>query len=85
MIRPLPVSTRNMRPGSSRPLRDDGRGVDVEHAGLAARSTTRPSSVTQYRPGRRPLRSSTAPMSVPSVNVIAAGPSHGSMSVEWYS
>ena len=47
--------------------------------------TTSPSSVTQYRPGRRPLRSCTEPIRVPSVNVIAAGPSHGSMSVEWYS
>ena len=47
--------------------------------------TTSPSSVTQYRPGRSPLRSCTEPIRVPSVNVIAAGPSHGSMSVEWYS
>ena len=46
--------------------------------------TTRPSSVTQYLPGRRPLRSSTAPMSVPSVNVSAAGPSHGSIREAWY-
>ena len=39
--------------------------------------------VTQYRPGRRPLRSSTAPITVPSVKAISAGPSHGSISVEW--
>ena len=44
---------------------------------------TRPSAVTQYRPGRRPLRSSTAPTTVPSVNAISAGPSHGSMSAAW--
>ncbi len=42
-------------------------------------STTRPSSVTQYRPGRSPFRSSTAPASVPSMNAISAGPSHGSI------
>ncbi|COW14368.1 Uncharacterised protein [Mycobacterium tuberculosis] len=35
--------------------------------------------MTQIRDGRRPLRSSTAPTTVPSVNVIDAGPSHGSI------
>ena len=45
---------------------------------------TRPSLVTQYRPGRSPFRSSTAPITVPSVNAISAGPSHGSMTVAWY-
>ncbi len=44
---------------------------------------TRPSAVTQYRPGRRPLRSSTAPITVPSVKAISAGPSHGSISAAW--
>ena len=43
------------------------------------------SSVTAYRPGRRPLRSRTAPMSEPSVKATQAGPSHGSMNVEWNS
>ena len=47
-------------------------------------STTSPSSVTQYRAGRRPLRSRTAPMTVPSVKATAAGPSHGSISEAWY-
>ena len=46
-------------------------------------STTKPSRVTQYRPGRSPLRSSTAPITVPSVNATQAGPSHGSIRVEW--
>jgi hypothetical protein len=46
-------------------------------------STTRPSLVTQYRPGRSPFRSSTAPIIVPSVKAISAGPSHGSISVAW--
>lgn len=45
--------------------------------------TTKPSSVTQIREGRKPLRSSTAPMIVPSVKVIDAGPSHGSISEAW--
>ena len=44
---------------------------------------TRPSRVTQYRPGRSPLRSSTAPITVPSVNAIRAGPSHGSIMAAW--
>ena len=46
-------------------------------------STTKPSSVTQKRPGRRPLRSSTAPITVPSVKHTHAGPSHGSISEAW--
>ena len=46
-------------------------------------STTSPSSVTQYRAGRRPLRSSTAPTTVPSVKHTAAGPSQGSIKEAW--
>src|SRR3712207_7651218 len=34
---------------------------------------------SHQRPGRSPLRSRTAPMSVPSVKATAAGPSQGSM------
>ena len=41
--------------------------------------------MTQMREGRRPLRSSTAPITVPSVNVMDAGPSQASMSEAWYS
>ncbi len=44
---------------------------------------TRSSLVTQYRLGRRPLRSSTAPMTVPSVKATEAGPSQGSISEAW--
>ena len=40
--------------------------------------------VRHHRPGRNPLRSSTAPTTVPSVNVTQAGPSHGSISEAWY-
>jgi hypothetical protein len=47
--------------------------------------TTKPSFVTIQREGRRPLRSSTAPILRPSVNAIEAGPSHGSIRKEWYS
>ena len=38
-----------------------------------------------YRAGRKPLRSSVAPIERPSVKAIAAGPSHGSVSEAWYS
>ena len=48
-------------------------------------TTAIPSRVTQYRSGRSPLRSSVAPISRPSVNASAAGPSHGSISSAWYS
>ena len=44
---------------------------------------TMPSLVSTQRPGRRPLRSSVAPTTVPSVKVTAAGPSQGSMKQEW--
>ena len=47
--------------------------------------TTSPSLVTQIRLGRRPLRSSTAPITVPSVKHTDAGPSQASINVEWYS
>ena len=47
--------------------------------------TTRSSSVTQYREGRSPLRSSEPPTKRPSVNTIDAGPSQGSIIVAWYS
>jgi hypothetical protein len=44
---------------------------------------TRSSLVTQKRDGRRPLRSSTAPITVPSVKATEAGPSHGSIREAW--
>ena len=43
------------------------------------------SSVRQYRDGRSPLRSSVAPIRVPSVKATEAGPSQGSIRVPWYS
>ena len=39
--------------------------------------------VRHHRPGRNPLRSNTAPTTVPSVKVTQAGPSHGSISEAW--
>ncbi len=47
-------------------------------------STTQPSFVSIQRPGRRPLRSSVAPITRPSVNAIAAGPSQASIRHWWY-
>ena len=44
---------------------------------------TQPSCVSSQRPGRRPLRSSVAPITVPSVKQIEAGPSHGSVRQPW--
>ena len=82
MIRPADVSARKIRPGCSLPLRTTVAG-SMSSTPTSLASTTRPSLVTQYRPGRRPLRSSTAPIIVPSVNAISAGPSHGSIRVEW--
>ncbi len=82
MIRPAAVSARKIRPGCSLPLRITVAG-SMSAAPTSLASTTRPSSVTQYRPGRSPFRSSTAPMTDPSVNAIRAGPSQGSISVAW--
>ena len=83
-MRPAAVSIRNMRPGSSRPFRTTEPG-GTSSTPTSEASATSPSSVTQYRAGRRPLRSSTAPITVPSVKLTSAGPSHGSISVEWNS
>ncbi|CFE41384.1 Uncharacterised protein [Mycobacterium tuberculosis] len=77
-MRPCAVSTKNIRPGCSRIRRTTVDGCRSNTPASEA-ITTKPSSVTQIRDGRRPLRSSTAPTTVPSVNVIDAGPSHGSI------
>ena len=63
-------------------MTDDG---DTSSTPTSEARATSPSSVTQYRAGRSPLRSSTAPITVPSVKVTSAGPSQGSISVEWNS
>ena len=78
------MSTRNIRPGCSRPRSTIfSGGIGSTPASLA--STTVSSLVSHQRPGRRPLRSSTAPSTVPSVKVTQAGPSHGSISDAWNS
>jgi len=82
-MRPAAVSARKTRPGCSRPFLITVAG-SMSSTPTSLASTTRPSLVTQYRPGRRPLRSSTAPITEPSVNAISAGPSHGSISAAWY-
>ena len=41
--------------------------------------------VMVYLAGLRPFRSSIPPAKRPSLNSSAAGPSHGSMRMEWYS
>ncbi len=84
MMRPATVSTRNIFPGRRRPRRATRPGA-MSSTPVSDASTIRPSVVTSHRPGRRPLRSSVAPTSAPSLNTIAAGPSHGSMRPEWYS
>ena len=71
-----------MRPGCSLPLRTMRSGA-MSSTPTSLANTTRSSSVTQYRAGRSPLRSSTAPTTVPSVKHTAAGPSQGSMSEAW--
>ena len=78
------VLTTNIFPGSSRPLARM-RSTGIGKAPASDASTTRSSAVTTYRAGLSPLRSRTAATCRPSVNAIAAGPSHGSISAEWYS
>ena len=81
-MRPSRVSIRNILPGCNRPLLTTLAG-SMSITPTSDAITTRSSSVTQYRLGRRPLRSRTAPMTSPSVNVTLAGPSHGSITLAW--
>ena len=83
-IRPWSVSTRNIRPGCNRPRSTTFSG-GIGSTPASEASTTVSSVVSHQRPGRSPLRSSTAPSTVPSVNVTQAGPSHGSISDAWNS
>jgi hypothetical protein len=81
MTEPHEVSTRNIFPGCIRPAALTAP-VGVGSAPISLATITR-SSVMTYRPGRSPLRSSIAPMIVPSVNDRLAGPSHGSVRHRW--
>ena len=75
-------STRKSLPGSSRPLASmSAAGMSSTPASEA--NTTQPSLVVSQRPGRNPLRSRVAPITRPSENATAAGPSQGSTSEEW--
>ena len=76
-------STRKSLPGSSRPF-DAISSAGTSSTPASEAKTTQPSLVTSQRPGRRPLRSSVAPITRPSLNATAAGPSQGSTSDEWY-
>ncbi len=69
-------------PGASRPLRTIW-SAGYSSTPVSDAITTKSSFVTCQRPGRRPLRSSVAPSSVPSQNATLAGPSHGSIRHEW--
>ena len=77
-IRPPSRSTRNIVPGSNRPFARVWLS-GMSRTPVSEAKMTRSSSVICQRPGRRPLRSMTAPMLEPSVKVTAAGPSHGSI------
>ena len=73
-----------MRPGWRRPFSITFELVDVDHPDLAGHDHEPRRRSPQYRDGRRPLRSRTAPITVPSVNAIDAGPSHGSIRAALY-
>ena len=70
-------------PGLQPPLAQRRAPGGTSSTPVSEASTTQPSRVSSQRPGRRPLRSSVAPISVPSVNAIAAGPSHASVRHSW--
>ena len=75
-IRSRSRSTRKSLPGRSRPFATIWSGV-ASSTPVSEASTTQPSLVTTQRPGRRPLRSSVAPITRPSVKATAAGPVPG--------
>ena len=84
MILPSVVSIMIIFPGFRRPVST----MCDSSMGITPASDARiimPSSVTQYLAGRRPFLSSIPPAHLPSVNRTAAGPSQGSIRMEWYS
>ena len=81
-MRPSAVSMSSILPGCRRPLATIWPdGTSSTPASLARMS--RSSTVRHQRPGRKPLRSNTAPTTVPSVKVTQAGPSQGSIREAW--
>ncbi len=83
-ILPVDVSTMIIFPGLRRPVSTTSSGRNGITPASDAR-TIMPSDVTEYLAGRSPFLSSIPPARVPSVNRTAAGPSQGSISMEWYS
>ena len=84
MMTPALVSIRNILPGCSLPFRTI-RSEVIDDTPISEAKITKPSSVTMNLPGRRPFLSRVAPTKSPSVKITAAGPSHGSITMEWYS
>ncbi|CAB4760210.1 unannotated protein [freshwater metagenome] len=82
IIRPASMSTKNILPGCSLPLRIIFSG-GKSRTPTSLDKTTSPSFVTQNLDGRKPFLSKTAPTCLPSVKVTQAGPSHGSINAEW--
>ena len=82
-MRPSTVSTIIILPGLRRPV--SIRSASEWTAPASEARIMSPSPVTPYLAGRRPFLSSIPPASLPSVNRTAAGPSQGSMRIEWYS
>ena len=83
-ILPSVVSIMIIFPGFRRPdslTSDSGNWITP----VSEANMNMPSSVITYLAGRSPFLSSIPPAYLPSVNNIAAGPSHGSMRIELYS
>ena len=76
--------TRNIFPGSSLPCDKTFLG-SISTTPVSEDITTYPSLVTVYLDGLRPFLSNKAPIYLPSVNGIEAGPSQGSIMQLLYS
>ena len=72
------MSTTNIFPGWSLPFSMINLG-STGSAPVSEAIITRSSEVTQYLDGLSPFLSNVAPIILPSVNEIDAGPSHGSI------
>ena len=79
------VSTRNIRPGCSRPLRTTVARVEVEHADLGGEHDEAVVGDPVAAGAQAVAVEHRADRAVPSVKATQAGPSHGSISVEWNS
>ena len=77
-MHPRSVSIKNILPGSSLPEILISAG-SISRTPTSEDITTNPSLVTMYLAGLKPFLSKTAPIFLPSVKAMAAGPSHGSI------